>query len=88
MEIYCKRTLFVKDEKKVLCKKGKIYKTYQPTEFELKSGLCFWVETELEGTGNQIGDTDNWFPITLKYFEKYFSTIDDMRDIKINEILK
>lgn len=94
MEIYCKRTLFIKDEKKVLCVKGKIYKTHPPTEFELESGLCLWVETELENTGNQIGSgtfaiaPDNWSPLTLKLYKKYFTTIDEMRDIKINEILK
>ncbi len=88
MKIYCKRTLFEKDNKTVLCKKDKIYKTHTPTEFELKSGLCFWVETELEATGKQIGPPDNWYPITLKTFEKYFTTIDEMRNNKINEVLK
>jgi hypothetical protein len=87
MQIYCKRTIFDK-ENKVLCKKGNIYKTHQPTEFELKSGLCLLVETELPGTGNQIGYPDNWYPLTLKSFKKYFSSIDDMRNNKINDILK
>lgn len=88
MEIYCKRTLFIKDEKKVLCVKGKIYKAHPPTEFELNSGLCMWVETELENSGNQIGTPDNWTPLTLKVYEKYFTTIDEMRNNKINDILK
>lgn len=87
MRVYCNRTFF-DGEKKLLCKKGKIYKTHSPTEFEHKSGICFWVETELSPTGNQIGPPGNWYPLTLKVYEKYFSTIDDMRDSKINEILK
>jgi hypothetical protein len=88
VEIYCKRTLFVKDEKYVLCVKGKIYNSQPPTEFELESGLCLWVENELEPSGNQIGAPDNWTPLTLKTYEKYFTTIDEMRNNKINSILK
>ena len=79
--------MFVKDEKIVLFVKGKIYKTHTPTEFELKSGLCLWVENELEPNGNQIGP-DNLTPLTLKTYEKYFTTIDEMRNNKINSILK
>jgi len=88
VEIYCRRTLFVKDEKKVLCKKGKVYKTHQPTDFESNSGLFIWVENEIKPSFNQIGPPDNWTPLTFKIYEKYFTTIDEMRDIKINEILK
>ena len=98
MEIYCKRTLFAKDDKVVYCKKGKIYKTQAPTTFELKSGLCLWVEIELITTGRfscytghskrQTPTSGNWYPLTLKIFEKYFTTIDEMRNNKIDEIIK
>ena len=41
--------MFDKDEKKVIiCAKGKIYKYYQPTDFEDQCGICLWVESELK----------------------------------------
>jgi hypothetical protein len=70
--------MFNKDEKLVICAKGKIYETMDSTEFELSSGICFWVKTEL----------DENIPLTLKLFDRYFTTITEMRNIKINEILK
>ncbi len=78
MIVYCKRTMFDKGEKKVLCLKGKSYKIYDPTDFEESTGICLWVDNE----------TDERIPLTLKYFNKYFTTIDDMRENKINQILK
>jgi hypothetical protein len=70
--------MFNRDENLVMCAKGKIYETIPSTEFELSSGICFWVKTEV----------DENIPLTLKIFERYFTTINEMRDFKINEILK
>jgi hypothetical protein len=70
--------MFDTNEKKVLCAKGKLYKTFEPSDFEAKSGICLWVDGEL----------DEKIPLTLKMFDKYFTTIGEMRDNKINEILK
>ena len=70
--------MFVKDEKIVVCAKGKIYQALPSSDFEEKTGICFWVKGEL----------DKNIPLTLKIFDKYFTTIDEMRDNKINEILK
>lgn len=79
MEIYCKRTLFNPDDNSVICAKGKIYQTRPSTEFEYETGLIFWVI---------VDDFSENVPLTLKLFEKYFTTIKEMRNIKINEILK
>ena len=71
--------MFDKDEKKVIiCAKGKIYKYYQPTDFEGQCGICLWVESELKER----------VPITVKIFDKFFTTLGEMRDNKLNEILK
>lgn len=78
MVIYCKRTMFETNEKTVLCSKGKTYKIYGPTDFEESSGICFWVDSEI----------DERVPLTNKVFDKYFSTIQDMRNNKINDLLK
>ena len=86
MKIYCKRTFFDND-KLVLCKKNNIYEAYLPTDFESNLGICFWVQTELPETSNLIA-RDNRHPLTLKCFEKYFTTLDDIRNIKINKIIK
>ena len=76
MEVYCKRTMF--DEKKVICSKGKIYKSHQPTDFEDQCGVCLWIESEI----------NTKVPITVKVFNKFFTTLGEMRDTKLNEILK
>lgn len=70
--------MFNPDDNSVICIKGKIYQTHQSSEFEAKTGLVFWVSSEIEEN----------IPLTLKIYEKYFTTIDEMRDTKINEILK
>lgn len=70
--------MFNKDEIFVVCAKGKIYETITSTEFELTSGICFWVKTEINES----------IPLTLKIFDRYFTTITEMRNMKINEILK
>jgi hypothetical protein len=70
--------MFVNGEKKVLCSKGKSYQVSDPTDFEESSGILLWVDSEI----------DERVPLTLKYFNKYFTTIDEMRENKINQILK
>jgi len=70
--------MFNTDDNSVICTKGAIYQTYPSSEFEAKTGLVFWVKGEL---GEDI-------PLTLKLYDKYFTTIDEMRNNKINEILK
>lgn len=70
--------MFNTDEKQVICSKGKSYQTYSPTDFEDHCGVFFWVK----------GDLSERIPITKKIFDKFFTTLDDIRDIKLNEILK
>jgi hypothetical protein len=70
--------MFNPDDNSVICAKGKIYQTIPSSEFEYENGLIFWVDCE-ESLRT---------PLTLKIYEKHFSTIDEMRDIKINEILR
>lgn len=69
--------MFNPDDNSVICAKGRIYKTTESSDFEAKTGICFWVKTEV----------DEDVPLTIKLYEKYFTTIDDMRNMKINEIL-
>jgi hypothetical protein len=78
VRIYCKRTMFNSDDNSVICAKGTIYETHSASEFEEKTGLVFWVSSE----------TEERVPLTLKLFDKYFTTIDEMRNNKINELLK
>lgn len=78
LRIYCKRTMFVINDKRVICSKGKMYEVFEPTNFESTSGICLWVKGEL----------DEDVPLTNKIFEKYFCTIEEMRNNKINNILE
>ena len=70
--------MFDPDDNSIICVKGKIYQTVPSSEFESKTGLVFWVK----------GEIDENIPLTLKLYDKYLTTIDEMRDNKINEILK
>lgn len=70
--------MFDNGDKRVLCLKGKTYEIYEPTDFERSSGILLWVHSEI----------DERVPLTVKYFNKYFTTIDEMRENKINQILK
>jgi hypothetical protein len=70
--------MFNPDDNSVICAKGKIYETSPASEFEVKTGLVFWVSSEV----------DEKIPLTLKIYDRYFTTIDEMRNNKINEILK
>ena len=70
--------MFNTDDNSVICAKGKIYETSPSSEFEGKTGLVFWVSSEV----------DEKIPLTLKIYDRYFTTIDEMRNNKINEILK
>jgi hypothetical protein len=79
IKVYCKRTLFIHDEKIAAFSKGEIYETLDPEEYESKSGIFIWIMS------NQYEDH---VPMTKKNFLKYFTTIDDMRNTKINKILK
>lgn len=65
-------------ESQVICSKDKLYQVFEPTEFELSSGICLWVVCEL----------DENVPLTNKYFNKYFCTIEEMRNKKINNVLE
>lgn len=78
MNIYCKRTMFTTDSKDLLCAKGKFYKTFEPSDFESKTGICLWVNSEVEEK----------IPLTIKNYNKYFMTISEMRNNKINQILR
>lgn len=69
--------MFNTDDNSVICAKGKMYQTVESSDFEAKTGICFWVKTEI----------DSDVPLTIKLFDKYFTTIDEMRNNKINEIL-
>jgi len=70
--------MFNPDDNSVICVKGKIYETHPGSEFELKTGLVLWV----------YSDVEEEIPLTIKLFYKYFMTIDEMRNNKINEILE
>jgi len=71
--------MFVNDENKVIFNKGELYSLITPSEYEFNSGIYFWIKSSLY---------EEPIPFTEKNFNKYFTTIDEMRHIKINEILK
>jgi hypothetical protein len=71
--------MFVNDENIVMFNKGELYKLITPSEYEFNSGIYFWIMSDLYKEP---------IPFTEKNFNKYFTTIDEIRNIKLNEILK
>lgn len=77
MKVYCKRTVFNTDEDTLIFSKYKYYNSRQPSEFESGAGIYLWIECEI---GEMV-------PVNQKYFKKYFTLLEDLRNNKINEIL-
>jgi hypothetical protein len=97
LKVYCKRTVFRKNnnaypingkdygENYVEWERGKFYNFRIPDDYErggnseMFSGIYYYIETEVEGVSS---------PIKEKEFRKYFMDVDELRNDKINEILK
>lgn len=91
MRVYCKRNYFEKNlntyqingksygEDWIKWTKGKYYKVRIPTSHERLVGIYFIVESERESF---------WSPIKEKDFHKYFIDPCQLRDEKIDQILK
>lgn len=97
MKVYCKRTYFEKntnffpingkeygqDYAKWAC--GRIYECREPQDYErggkteMFAGIYLYIESEVKGT---------WHPITEKNFNKYFTTLEEHRHNKIEQLLK
>lgn len=80
-KIFCKRTYFKNKQDfspECLFIKNKIYKCRYPFDYEKIFDTVIIIESE-----NNI-----WYHINKKNFIKYFKTIEDMRDRKIDIILK
>lgn len=90
MKVYCKRTFFEKntnffpvngkeygqDYAKWAC--GKIYQCREPKDYE-KFSTYLIIESEIENT---------WCPISEQNFKIYFTTLDELRNEKIDQILR
>lgn len=67
------------DDNIVIFNKGQYYIFIKPSKYEFDSGIYYWIMSDLYKEP---------IPFTEKNFKKYFTTIDIIRDIKLNEILK
>ena len=96
MKVYCKRTLFKKNnnfypvngkeygDDYVEWERGKFYNFRIPEDYERASfpgspGIYYYIETEVEGVSS---------PIKEKEFRKHFMDVDELRNEKIENILK
>ena len=91
MKVYCKRTYLTQNtntyqilgksygESYAVWEKGKFYQFRQPKDYEKEVGVYYLIESERESF---------WNPIKEKEFRKYFIDVDELRQNKINEILK
>ncbi len=67
-----------------LWEKGKYYEVRIPEDYEREVGVYYNIESEKEGNnGYSI-----WDPITEKKFKKHFIDVDELRNNKIDNILK
>ena len=90
MKVYCKRTYFEKNTNAfpvngkqhgqdfVKWGWGKIYECHEPNDFE-KPATYLIIESEVK---------KSWYPISEKNFHKYFETLEEYRNKKIEQILK
>lgn len=67
------------DENKVMFSKGVRYNLIKPNQYELDTGIYCWIKSNLYREA---------VPFSEKRFKRYFKTLDETRDIMINELLK
>lgn len=96
MRVLCKRSFFEKNtnfypinnkeygEDWIKWKRGKYYHSRMVKDYErganteMFPGIYLHIETELK---------DTWSPITEKNFNKYFYNVDEIRNLKIDNII-
>lgn len=91
MKVYCKRTYLMQNtnlysingknygEYFALWEKGKLYKAKAPVDYEQEVGIYYILESERESI---------YTPIKEREFRKHFVDVDELREHKINKILK
>lgn len=75
--VVCRRTYFDKDDKAIFIK-NKIYKTENAHDFSISFGVFIQV----------IDESGKFIPMTRQTFSKHFSKIEDVRNEKIEKLLK
>ena len=90
MKVYCKRTWFERNDNTfpvngkeygqdyVKWAWGKTYECHEPKDYE-KTATYLIIKSEVE---------ESWYPVSKKNFNKYFETLDEYRNKKIEQILK
>lgn len=96
MKVYCKRTFFRTNtnyfpvngkeygEDFVVWERGKWYDSKEPEDYEKKIGVYRLIISE----HHSIGGFQLWDPINKKEFSKYFTDQPELRNEKIDQILK
>lgn len=85
MKVLCKRTYMerikVVSEDKFRCRWGrdKYYDAYSPNEFESNVGIYYILESDVKS---------RTYPLKKIEFDKYFIDIDEIRNDRIEQILK
>ena len=90
MKVYCKRTWFERIDNTfpvngkeygqdyVKWAWGKTYECHEPKDYE-KTATYLIIKSEVE---------ESWYPVSKNNFNKYFETLDEYRNKKIEQILK
>ena len=96
MKVYCKRTLFIKNtnaftvkgvsygEEFAIWEKGKYYDARIPEDYEKEVGVYYNIKSEK----GLVNGYSIWDPITEKNFRKHFIDVDELREYKLEKILK
>ena len=99
MKVYCKRTCFERNDNVfpingkeygqdfVKWGWGKIYECHEPKDYE-KPATYLIIESEVIFEEITSPNKKSWYPISEKNFHKYFETLDENRNKKIEQILK
>lgn len=98
-KVLCKRTYMERirttSGKNIRWCKDKYYQLVTPNEFEIKNGIYCYIQIEEGCDPKEVYDFWNiksesggfFVKMTKKEFDKYFIDIDEIRDIKIKQIL-
>lgn len=78
MKFLCIRNYFIGSSTRTRWTKGKYYEGRIPTKIEKENGIAFYIKSN-----NKIE-----YLVKIKDYSNYFKSIEDVRDEKLEELLK
>lgn len=84
MKFLCIRSFFIGSDSRTRWTKGKYYNGREPRRIEKEAGIEFYIDSN---DNDPHGNPLEYF-VKKKDYNVYFKSIEDVREEKLNEILK